>query len=117
MGLVLHQDIKFTDYSRKVHRKLKAVMNTYAQLIEGTQVKTLHNKVKKWTGNLASSISITGSDFYKEIAPDTARVKYAQWIESGGRGGFMGYWYVKGSVDRYRNKFEQAIKDVTQERL
>lgn len=101
----------FDNYDRKTQRKLNKTLDTYSKLIRSTQWSILRNKVIKWTGNLANSITIDKKENEREIGPKG--VVYANWIEYGGRGGFSGYHYMRDSLKQYKGKyFKQIKKDI-----
>lgn len=114
MGLTLNvQEVvgDFTKYDVTTQSRMGKTLATVSMLMSRHQKATLRSRVIKWTGRLASSISITkGGRLTKEIGPDANRVKYANWIEYGGRGGFTGYHYVRASINRYRKEFVSRLK-------
>jgi len=76
-------------------RAIKKSMGVIGRQLKGSQQTILSQRVIRWTGALAKSIR------YKTTTRSVTvggTVKYTDWIESGGRGGFMGYWYMKISL-------------------
>ena len=113
MGLTL--DVRsavgdFDRYDQKTQQRFGRTLLTTAMLVESTQKAILRNRVKKWTGRLASTISISKGDrFTRLVGPDVARAAYAAWIEWGG-GKFKGYHYVRDSVKKHRKGFINRLK-------
>ena len=109
MKIVNGNEVKadFIKYSKKVNKKNDSTINKFSQLIMGTMIHILRNKVINWTGGLANSIKI---EYIKNGATITPDKPYANYIEHGG-GKFSGYKYVKGAVDKHKNKYITEIKN------
>lgn len=103
----------FKKFDKKTGERHIKTLKTYAQIIAGKQKETLRDKVKNWTGNLASKITpVKKSEFEYWIGPLKKRVVYAWFIEMGSTesGGFKGYHYVAKSLEKVKDKFITALK-------
>ncbi|RLF66354.1 MAG: hypothetical protein DRN30_02275 [Thermoplasmata archaeon] len=95
-------------YKRKVNRKLDRVLDDTSNKVKANQKSTLRRSVVEWTGRLAGSIGIEKSGKTRTISPNTP---YANWIERGGLGGFMGYHYIRDSIVKVASYFNRKIKN------
>ena len=85
----------FQNQGKSFDAAIKKSLKRIGIRLMGTQINTLSQRVIKWTGQLAKSIK------YETTARSVTvggTVKYTDWVEAGGRGGFMGYWYMRSSL-------------------
>ena len=107
------QDFKNQD--RHFHKEIAKSMKVIGRLLAQQQKRMLGKKVVRWTGALANSIE---SQPKAKSVSVGGTIKYTDFIESGGRGGFMGYWYMKSSlqilksfiIDRLRKDMGSTAK-------
>lgn len=98
----------FNNYKNSVNKSHRATIHKYLMLIRNSARGILWNNVIKWTGNLASKVTITKEGSLEgEVVADEV---YANWIEVGGRGGFEGYHYMEGALDKHEQAFLEAIE-------
>jgi len=70
-------------------------MKIIGKQLANSQRTILSQRVIEWTGALAKSIKSIPT---KRSVRVGGTIAYTDWIEAGGRGGFMGYWYMKTSL-------------------
>ena len=134
----------FEAYDKKVQERLQGIVIQSGEKLRSMQVKILKRKVKKWTGNLASSLNIkySGRNLGVAVGPDNNKAKYAGYIEHGRppftirpkngeyltfkigvnwvkvkqvqHPGFAGYWYVRSSFNFVKPKFIKAVRKAIQ---
>ena len=94
-------------YVKRSQRGLNRALDSGADKISANQKTILRRSVVEWSGELAGSIEINKKDSTRTISPGT---DYANWIERGGVGGFMGYHYIRDSIMRVSTYFNSKIK-------
>jgi hypothetical protein len=85
----------FKNQDRHFHKEIAKSMRVIGNQIKASQKTILSQRVVNWTGALAKSIRSKPKRKSVEIG---GTIVYADFIEAGGRGGFMGYWYMKTSL-------------------
>ena len=110
MGITLTQKGSLLTYATKVQGNGEEVLDKAAEEVRRSQFSTLTSRVKDWTGNLGMSIRIRKSKGLRAIGPNQSIAPYAGWIEDGGRGGFIGYHYVRSSIRKAQMSFLTALK-------
>lgn len=98
----------FKNYDRKTDKRFDRTLDKTANQLRSTQYGILRQKVIKWTGKLANSIKVDKKGKKRSIGPEG--IKYASWIESGGKYGFFGYKYIMKSMKKHKRPFEKNLK-------
>ncbi|RLA66084.1 MAG: hypothetical protein DRQ78_04715 [Epsilonproteobacteria bacterium] len=101
----VQQDFKTQD--RHFHKEIAKSMKVIGRLLAMKQKTILGMKVMEWTGALSNSITVEAK---RKSVTVGGTLKYTDWIEKGGRGGFLGYWYMKGSLDSLRGFIINRLK-------
>ena len=89
----------FQRQGKSFDQDIKVALVDIGKILKSVQVATLIEKVVKWTGQLAKSIKYEVGKNSVTVG-GSVTVRYTDWVESGGRGGFMGYWYMKSSLTK-----------------
>ncbi len=94
----------FQNQGKNFDKAIAKSMRVIGMELKKTQKDILRRHVKanptgKWTGNLSKSIFSRPRKRSVTVGADLSKASYADWVEQGGRGGFMGYWYMKFSIN------------------
>jgi len=101
----------FRQYDKDTQKAFRRTLREFAGQISARQKEILRAKVIDRTPWLELTVAPDRKKWWHYlIGPDTEKAVYAEWIETGGRGGFKGYHYVRDSVKGMMPKLTKALK-------
>ncbi len=100
----------FDKQGKAFNKAIKKSMQVIGKQMKKTQKMVLKRSVIQWTGNLANSVTSRVKAKEVRVGADLGKANYGDFIEAGGRGGFMGYWYMSASMYMNQGFIKNRLK-------